>query len=39
MNISAVDENGQAVVWWFAYKISRLAKDVSSPSIIGYEYV
>jgi deoxyribonuclease-2 len=39
MNISALDENGKAVDWWFAYKVPKLAKDADSPSATGYEYV
>lgn len=39
MNLSALDENGNAVDWWFAYKVPQLAKDASSPAATGYEYV
>ena len=39
MNISAIDERGQPVDWWFAYKVPELAKDASSPTATGYEYV
>lgn len=39
MNISALDENGKAVDWWFAYKVPKLAKDATNPSATGYEYV
>jgi deoxyribonuclease-2 len=39
MNISALDENGKPVDWWFAYKVPRMAKDASSPSATGYEYI
>ncbi|MDT4966187.1 MAG: deoxyribonuclease [Acidobacteriota bacterium] len=39
MKISALDENGKAVDWWFAYKVPKLAKEASSPSATGYEYV
>jgi deoxyribonuclease-2 len=39
MSISALDENGKTVDWWFAYKVPKLAKDASSPSATGYEYV
>lgn len=38
MNISALDENGKAVDWWFAYKVPKLAKDADSTSATGYEY-
>lgn len=39
MNVSALDENGKAVDWWFAYKVPKLAKDANSQSATGYEYV
>ncbi len=39
MNISALDENGKPVDWWFVYKVPKLAKDASSTSATGYEYV
>ncbi len=39
MNISALDENGNPVDWWFAYKVPKLAKEASNPSATGYEYV
>ena len=39
MNISALDESGKAVDWWFAYKVPKLAKDAGSTSATGYEYV
>jgi deoxyribonuclease-2 len=39
MNISALDENGKPVDWWFAYKVPQLAKDADSLSATGYEYV
>ena len=39
MNISALDENGKAVDWWFAYKVPKLTKDASSDSATGYEYI
>ncbi len=39
MNISALDENGKAVDWWFAYKVPKLAKDATEPAAVGYEYV
>jgi deoxyribonuclease-2 len=39
MNISALDENGKAVDWWFAYKVPKLAKEATNPSATGYEYV
>lgn len=39
MKVSALDENGKAVDWWFAYKVPKLAKDAGSDSASGYEYV
>ena len=39
MKISALDENGKAVDWWFAYKVPKLAREASNPSATGYEYV
>lgn len=39
MKISALDESGKAVDWWFTYKIPRLHKSAGSPSASGYEYV
>ena len=39
MNISALDENGKAVDWWFAYKVPKLAKSADSPTATGYEYI
>ncbi len=38
MQISALDENGKAVDWWFAYKIPKLTKAAGSHSAVGYEY-
>lgn len=35
MNVCALDENGKAVDWWFAYKVPKLAPDTAT----GYEYV
>ncbi|MEI8031096.1 MAG: deoxyribonuclease II family protein [Comamonadaceae bacterium] len=39
MNISALDESGKAVDWWFAYKVPQLAKDASTVTATGYECV
>ncbi len=39
MTLSALDENGNPVDWWFAYKIPKLTQDASTPSATGYEYV
>jgi deoxyribonuclease-2 len=45
MEISALDESGKPVDWWFAYKVPKLAEvNAAGPtgtvtSAIGYEYV
>jgi deoxyribonuclease II len=39
MNISALDEAGNPVDWWFAYKVPKLAKSTDSPTATGYEYI
>lgn len=39
MKISPLDENGNAVDWWFAYKIPKLAKSTTDDAAVGYEYV
>jgi len=39
MEISALDENGKAVDWWFAYKVPKLTRAAFTPSATGYEYI
>lgn len=39
MKLSALDENGKAVDWWFIYKVPKLTQDAQSDSATGYEYV
>jgi deoxyribonuclease-2 len=39
MAISALDESGKAVDWWFIYKVPKLTQDAQSDSATGYEYV
>jgi deoxyribonuclease-2 len=40
MNLSARDENGKGVDWWFIYKVPKLGSGISdSESASGYEYV
>jgi len=40
MNISALDESGKPVDWWFIYKVPQLSAGSSnSDSATGYEYV
>jgi deoxyribonuclease-2 len=36
--LSALDENGKAVDWWFAYKVPQLGGSGSAPAK-GYEYI
>jgi deoxyribonuclease II len=37
--ISALDENGKPVDWWFAYKVPKLGKTANEPTATGYEYL
>ena len=39
MKISALDENGKPVDWWFIYKVPQLNGGASSDEATGYEYV
>lgn len=39
MEISALDDNGKSVDWWFAYKVPKMDKEGDAPSATGYEYV
>ncbi len=39
MEVSALDENGKPVDWWFIYKVPKLAKDAGTDSATGYEYI
>jgi deoxyribonuclease-2 len=39
MNITALDEAGKPVDWWFSYKVPRLDNIAGSPTATGYEYV
>jgi deoxyribonuclease-2 len=39
MKISALDENGKAVDWWFIYKVPQLSRGSNNDSATGYEYV
>jgi hypothetical protein len=38
VTISALDENGNPVDWWFVYKVPKLV-GTGSGSAAGYEYV
>jgi deoxyribonuclease-2 len=37
--ISALDESGNPVDWWFIYKVPELKRGSNSDSATGYEYV
>ncbi len=37
--ISALDENGKPVDWWFMYKVPKLGKVANGPTATGYEYI
>lgn len=37
--LSALDEGGKAIGWWFASKAPKLAKQAGGLSTTGYEYV
>jgi deoxyribonuclease-2 len=37
-NLTALDENGKQIDWWFSYKIPKLAKDSNNAATTGYEY-
>ncbi|WPV01541.1 deoxyribonuclease II family protein [Mucilaginibacter sp. cycad4] len=39
MKISALDENGAPVDWWFIYKVPQLDGGVGNDKATGYEYV
>lgn len=39
MTLSAIDENGNPVDWWFTYKIPKLSQDTRTSSGAGYEHV
>jgi deoxyribonuclease-2 len=39
MSVSALDENGKPVDWWFIYKVPKLTHDAKSDTATGYEYV
>ena len=38
MEVTALDESGQPVDWWFIYKIPQLNKNADSDYATGYEY-
>jgi len=39
MKISALDESGEPVDWWFIYKVPQLDGGVGNDKATGYEYV
>jgi len=39
MKISALDENGKPVDWWFMYKVPELGSGAGTDATSGYEYV
>ncbi len=39
MNVTALDENGRAVDWFFIYKVPQLSKGATTDKATGYEYV
>jgi deoxyribonuclease-2 len=38
VKVSALDENGKAVDWWFIYKVPQLSKGSNNDQTSGYEY-
>lgn len=39
MKVSALDESGKPVDWWFMYKVPKLGAGVNGDAATGYEYV
>jgi len=39
MAISAIDENGNPVDWWFMYKVSKESTTSSGKKVLGTEYI
>jgi len=39
MMITALDESGKAVDWWFIYKVPQLGPGAGTDKTTGYEYV
>lgn len=39
MNVTALDESGKPIDWWFAYKVPKLTQGSGTASATGYEYV
>src|SRR5258708_6405027 len=39
MNVTALDESGRPVDWWFMYKVPLLGAGTNNDAATGYEYV
>ena len=39
MEVTALDESGKTVDWYFIYKVPQLAKGATTDMTTGYEYV
>jgi len=39
MKVTALDENGKPVDWWFIYKVPQLGPGAGTDAATGYEYV
>jgi deoxyribonuclease II len=39
MNLSAIDDHGQVVDWWFIYKVAGMSKTSQGAKVPGTEYV
>src|SRR5580692_8614415 len=39
MKVTALDESGKPVDWWFIYKVPQLSKGAGTDEATGYEYV
>jgi deoxyribonuclease II len=39
MHVTALDENGKPVDWWFIYKVPQLGAGAGTDAATGYEYV
>ncbi|MBV8880865.1 MAG: deoxyribonuclease II family protein, partial [Planctomycetaceae bacterium] len=39
MKLTAKDDDGNPVDWWFGYKVPKLTRDASTATTSGYEYM
>ena len=39
MNLSAIDDHGKPVDWWFMYKVAGKSKSSTGDKVTGTEYV